>query len=142
MMRSMNSRIVLRFLVIAHVLLMFLGVGLSFFDEQLLPQELAAWRAAHTPGENLTTREFLLFASWTLWMLLYLVACVGLLLLQRWGAFLLATLTVLGFGFTLTEPTVSSPWLAVLSDASLLVMGVLLAVAFVSDALKGRPHGV
>lgn len=141
MMRSMNSRTALRFLVIAHVLLMVLGVGLSFFDEHLLPKELAEWKADNSLGDDLTWTEFLIFASWSMWMLLYLVACVGLLFLKRWAAFMMLVLAILGFGFTLTEPNVSSGLLAALSDASMLFMGAILAVAFASEALQERTHG-
>lgn len=137
----MNHRILLRLLVGAHLLLMVLGVGLSFFDEHLLPKELAEWKADNSLGDDLTWLEFLIFASWCMWMLLYLVACVGLLCLQRWAAYLAAVLAALGFGFVLSEPTVESGLLSVINQLNMLVMGAMLTVAFVSDALRDPPHG-
>jgi uncharacterized membrane protein len=134
----MSARIVLRLLVVVHLLLVVLGVGLSFFDEHLLPPALADWKAAHAPSDDLSLLEFAWFASWLMWMTLYVVACVGLLCLQRWAAFMLLVLTVVGFAFTLTEPNVTSALLAVLDDAAMLCMGALLATCFLTDALH-RP---
>jgi hypothetical protein len=134
----MSARIILRLLVVIHLLLMVLGVGLSFFDEHLLPPALADWKAGQALGDDLTWLEFLLFASWLTWMLLYAVAGVGLLCLQRWAAFMMFTLSLVGFAFTLTEPAVKSALLAVLDDAAMLCMGALLATCFLTDALR-RP---
>lgn len=131
----MSARIVLRLLVVVHLLLMVLGVGLSFFDEHLLPPALADWKASQALGDDLTWFEFFLFASWLMWMVLYVVACVGLLCLQRWAAFMMLALAMVGFAFTLTEPTVTSALLAVLDDAAMLCMGALLATGFLTDAL-------
>ncbi len=135
----MNPRVVLRVLVVVHLVLMALGVGLSFFDEYLLPPALAGWKAEHAFGDDLTWFEFFLFASWLMWMALYVVACVGLLCLRRWAAFMLLVLAVLGFLFTLTEPNVTSALLAVLDDAAMLCMGALLATCFLTEALHPKP---
>jgi len=137
----MTPRLALRLLVVAHVILMALGVGLTFFDEFLLPGELADWKASTAPDDDLSWPAFLLFATWCLWMMFYLLACVGLLLLKRWAAIMMLVLTVLGLGFLLTEPSVSSGLLATIDAVQLLVMGAILAMAFASDALRESPHG-
>jgi hypothetical protein len=137
----MTPRLALRLLVVAHLMLMVLGVGLSFFDEHLLPKELADWKAGAALGDDLSWSEFLLFASWVVWMLVYLVACIGLLFLKRWAAVMMLILTVLGLGFVLSEPNVESGLLAAINQLNMLVMGAILAVAFASDALQESPHG-
>lgn len=145
----MNHRTLLRLLVVVHLVLMVLGVGLSFFDDHLLPRELAEWKSMNALGQDMTVPEsalfsllsFAIFAAWCVWMLLYLVASIGLLCLKRWAAYGMMALTALSFGFVLIEPTVESSLLSVLSQLHLIVSGAVLAVAFVSDALQERTHG-
>lgn len=58
---------------------------------------------------------------------------VGLFLLTRWGRVLSLALTVLGFPLhLLMGPTLSSPLESMLTDASTLVWGACLALAYFS----------
>ena len=62
-----------------------------------------------------------------------IVAFVGLFLLKRWGRALSLGITVLFLPlYLLTGPTLSSPIEAMLTDASTLVWGVCLALAYYS----------
>ena len=62
-----------------------------------------------------------------------IVGFVGLFLLKRWGRALSLYMTVLGLSlYLLSGPTLLSPIEAILSDASMLVWGACLAVAYFS----------
>ena len=69
---------------------------------------------------------------------LVIAGYVGLFLLKRWGRALSLGITVLGLPlYLLTGPTLLSPLEAMLTDASTLVWGACLALAYYSS-VAGR----
>jgi hypothetical protein len=115
-------------------------VGLSFVDGYLLPDTLAEWKEAQLDEDALSLTDLLLLALWLSWLGGYLVSVVGLFLQQRWAAWLFLAITVLGLGFTLSEPSVYSGLLAAIDALVLLVQGAILALCFGTDALRpGNP---
>ncbi len=136
----MNARLSLRLLLVLHVLLQVVAVTLSFFDGYLLPHTLAEWKDAQWSEDDLSLSDMLLFALWLGWLAGYVVSVVGLFLQQRWAAWLSLALTVVGLGFTLSEPSVYSGLLAAIDALALLVQGAILAVCFGTEALRpGKP---
>ena len=136
----MNARLSLRLLLVLHVLLQVVAVTLSFFDGHLLPDTLAEWKDAQWSEDDLSLSDMLLFALWLGWLAGYVVSVVGLFLQQRWAAWLSLALTVVGLGFTLSEPSVYSGLLAAIDALALLVQGAILAVCFGTEALRpGKP---
>lgn len=136
----MNARLSLRLLLVLHVLLQVVAVTLSFFDGYLLPDTLAEWKDAQWSEDDLSLSDMLLFALWLGWLAGYVVSVVGLFLQQRWAAWLSLALTVVGLGFTLSEPSVYSGLLAAIDALALLVQGAILAVCFGTEALRpGKP---
>ena len=97
----MNVRLSLRILLVLHVLMLVVGVALSFFDGYLLPDTLAEWKDAQLDEDALSLTDLLLLGLWLGWLGGYLVSVVGLFLQQRWAAWLSLGLTVLGLVFTL-----------------------------------------
>ena len=132
----MNARWTLRLLLALHLVLLVVGVSLSFFDGYLLPDTLAEWKKAQLDEEALSLTDLLLLALWLGWLGGYLVSVVGLFLQQRWAAWLFLAITVLELGFTLSEPSVYSGLLAAIDAVALLVQGAILAVCFGTDALR------
>jgi len=136
----MNALLSLRLLLVLHVLLQVVAVTLSFFDGYLLPDTLAEWKDAQWSEDDLSLSDMLLFALWLGWLAGYVVSVVGLFLQQRWAAWLSLALTVVGLGFTLSEPSVYSGLLAAIDALALLVQGAILAVCFGTEALRpGKP---
>jgi hypothetical protein len=86
----------------------------------------------------LSLTDLILLALWLGWLGGYLVSVVGLFLQQRWAAWLFLAITVLGLGFTLSEPSVYSGLLAAIDAVALLVQGAILAVCFGTDALHAK----
>ncbi len=132
----MNVRLSLRILLVLHVLMLVVGVALSFFDGYLLPDTLAEWKEAQLDEDALSLTDLLLLGLWLGWLGGYLVSVVGLFLQQRWAAWLSLAITVLGLGFTLSEPSVYSGLLAAIDTLALLVQGAILALCFGTDALR------
>ena len=132
----MNVRLSLRILLVLHVLMLVVGVALSFFDGYLLPDTLAEWKDAQLDEDALSLTDLLLLGLWLGWLGGYLVSVVGLFLQQRWAAWLSLGLTVLGLGFTLSEPSVYSGLLAAIDAFALVVQGAILALCFGTEALR------
>ena len=132
----MNVRLSLRILLVLHVLMLVVGVALSFFDGYLLPDTLAEWKDAQLDEDALSLTDLLLLGLWLGWLGGYLVSVVGLFLQQRWAAWLSLAITVLGLGFTLSEPSVYSGLLAAIDAFALLVQGAILALCFGTEALR------
>ncbi len=132
----MTLRLSLRILLVLHVLMLVVGVALSFFDGYLLPDTLAEWKDAQLDEDALSLTDLLLFGLWLGWLGGYLVSVVGLFLQQRWAAWLFLGLTVLGLVFTLSEPSVYSGLLAAIDAFALLVQGAILALCFGTEALR------
>jgi hypothetical protein len=134
----MNARLSLRLLLVLDILMLVAGVSLSFFDGYLLPDTLAEWKEAQLDEDALSLTDLILLALWLGWLGGYLVSVVGLFLQQRWAAWLFLAITVLGLGFTLSEPSVYSGLLAAIDAVALLVQGAILAVCFGTDALHAK----
>jgi hypothetical protein len=132
----MTVRRSLRILLVLHVLMLVVGVALSFFDGYLLPDTLAEWKDAQLNEDDLSLSDLLFLALWLGWLGGYIVSVVGLFLQQRWAAWLSLGLTVLGLVFTLSEPSVYSGLLAAIDAFALLVQGAILALCFGTEALR------
>lgn len=132
----MNARLSLRILLVLHILMVVAVVGLSFVDGYLLPDTLAAWKDAQLNEDDLSLSDLLLLVLWLGGLGGYIVSVAGLFLLQRWAAWLFLAFTVLGLGFTLSEPSVYSGLLAAIDAVVLLVQGAILALCFGTEALR------
>jgi len=72
-----------------------------------------------------------------IWMVIWLVAAVGVYLFQNWGRFLYLALTILGpvlapFSGYVIQPALDTAF----SNANLILDGAVLAVAFLSPVSK------
>jgi diacylglycerol kinase len=65
---------------------------------------------------------------------------VGLFLYQKWAAWLFLALSVLGTMLMLLEPTVESGISAFFTDLDTTLGGVILGIAFFSNALEPDQH--
>jgi hypothetical protein len=111
-------------LAIAAVATVFLPDGYSSVLADAYANEPPSWlfeNEAVAIGVGITT------------LVIAIVGFVGLFLLKRWGRAVSLGITVLSFPvYLLTGPTLSSPLEAMLTDASTLVWGACLALAYYS----------
>jgi hypothetical protein len=133
-MNQQHSRLALRILVVASIFFAFIGMIISLAGDGFLPKELADWKAAQeTEDEGAMLVGFLLISP----LIIAIVASlVGLFLYQKWAAWLFLGISVLGTMLMLLEPTVESGISAFFTDLDTTLGGVILGIAFFSNALE------
>lgn len=133
-MEKSKLRIVLRVVLLALFAIIVLSIGLSFFSDKLLPAELAEWHRQNADGELGLTDVFgLLF--WLAGLGLVLISMAGLFFYQRWAAWMFLGVILLFSLQVLFDPTVEPGLLSYLGGWSDVLTGLVLGLAFFTDAL-------
>jgi len=119
----------IRGLVIAEVLVLFLAVAISLYMEQYLPQVLQEYLNQELENslieENMFFFSILAFAV----LLIYLASIVGILLIKSWAKNLYILSLVLGFiAMPFIGPTVEHSFAQALTDLGLLISGAIAAL--------------
>jgi urea transporter len=132
-MNQQNSRLALRILILGSVFFGFVSLVIAFAGDGFLPKELVDWQAAQETEEEgaLLLGLVLIFPLIIAWV----ASLVGLFLFQKWAAWLYLAGAVLGSIFLLLEPNVESGVSAFFSDLDTLAGGIILGIAFFSNAL-------
>ena len=131
----MQAARVLRVCVVANWILLVAMVVLSFVLESHLPDPLRDWVAAESE-KDFTPKELILLGLAVPWFGFYVVGGFGLFLLKRWGAWLfLASLIGLWIPVPFFGPTVEHAVPYALYEASVMITGLIIGLAFFSDAL-------
>ena len=134
-MDKSKARLILRFLLVALFGLIVLSIGLAFVADKLLPEALADWVKQENSGEiGITDIIGLLF--WGAGLFLFFVSMVGLFCYQRWAAWLMALVIAVFSIQLLFSPTVEPGVLSLLGSLSDVLTGLVLGLAFFTDALQ------
>jgi hypothetical protein len=134
-MEKSKLRIVLRVVLLALFAVIVLSVALSFFSDKLLPVELADWHHQNAAAElRLADIAGLLF--WLAGLGLLLISMIGLFCYQRWAAWMFLGVILLFSLQVLFSPTVEPGLLSYLGGWSDVLTGLVLGLAFFSDALN------
>lgn len=132
----MRSSTVLRLCLVLEWVLSLAGLGLSFAMERFLPEPLRAWLSAQAEGDP-TVGELALFFLCILLLIPAITATVGLFFLQRWAAWLYLITAILFMPLALLAgPIVEHPLPDAICDVASIMCGMVIALAFFSDALK------
>lgn len=133
-MNQQHSRLALRILILASAFFGFVSVVIGLAGDSFLPKELADWQAAQETEEEgaLLLGLVLIFPLIIAWV----ASSVGLFLFQKWAAWLYLAFAVLGSIFLLLEPNVESGVSAFFSYLDALAGGIILGIAFFSNALE------
>ena len=133
-MNQQHSRLALRILILASAFFFFVGLVIVMAGDSFLPKELADWQAAQETEEDgaLLLGLVLIFPLIIAWV----ASSVGLFLFQKWAAWLYLAFAVLGSIFLLLDPRVESGVAAFFSDLDTLAGGIILGIAFFSNALE------
>jgi hypothetical protein len=134
-MDKSKARLILRFLLVALFGLIVLSIGLAFVADKLLPEALADWLHQENSGE-FGVGDILGLLFWGAGLFLFFVSMVGLFCYQRWAAWLMAIVVAVFSLQLLTSPTVEPGILSLLGSLSDVVTGLVLGVAFFSNALE------
>lgn len=134
-MDKSKARLILRFLLVALFGLIVLSIGIAFVADKLLPDALADWVHQENAGEfGLTDILGLLF--WGAGLFLFFVSMVGLFCYQRWAAWLMTGVIAVFSIQLLFSPTVEPGVLSLMGSLSDVLTGLVLGLAFFTDALQ------
>lgn len=134
-MDKSKARLILRFLLVALFGLIVLSIGLAFVADKLLPDPLADWVHQENAGEFGVGDIFgLLF--WGAGLFLFFVSMAGLFFYQRWAAWMMAVVIAVFSVQLLFSPTVEPGLLSLMGSLSDVLTGLVLGLAFFSDALQ------
>ncbi|MFT3670424.1 MAG: hypothetical protein QM795_18050 [Pseudoxanthomonas sp.] len=129
-----------RVFLIASAVLSFAAVATVFLPDGYSPALAEAY--ANEPLPALFENEGLAIGLGITALAIMIVGWVGLFMLKRWGRALSLGITVLGFPlYLLAGPTLLSPLEAMLTDASTLVWGACLALAYYSPVAARMEGG-
>jgi len=134
-MDKSKARLVLRFLLVALFGLIMLSIGLAFVADKLLPEALADWVKQENSGE-IGIADIIGLLFWGAGLFLFFVSMVGLFCYQRWAAWLMAGFIAVFSIQLLFSPTVEPGILSLLGSLSDVLTGLVLGLAFFTDALQ------
>lgn len=137
-MTQQQSRLALRILILASAFIGFVLLVLTLAGDGFLPKELADWKEAQESKDE-AAAIFGLILVFPL-IAAYIASLLGLFMYQKWAAWLTLGLSVVGSVFMLVEPSVESGVSAFFTDLSTTLGGVILGIAFFSDALEPDRH--
>ena len=134
-MDKSKARLVLRFLLVALFGLIMLSIGLAFVADKLLPEALADWVKQENSGE-IGVADIIGLLFWGAGLFLFFVSMVGLFCYQRWAAWLMGAVIAVFSIQLLFSPTVEPGILSLLGSLSDVLTGLVLGLAFFTDALQ------
>jgi nitrate reductase NapE component len=135
---KMRSTTLLRFFVLLEWAFLLISMKLSFALEHTLPEPLRDWIAADTDAEVSKADLIILFSIVPL-LASALVGAIGLLFLKRWAAWVYLVSMVLGYLIVpFTGPSVEHAIAYAVDEVSVVFSGMVIALAFFSDALDPK----
>jgi hypothetical protein len=130
----MKIQTVLRICVWLVLVLFLTGSVVGFLLHGSLPPQLRDW---HAPRPERVSSVLLLGGAGALVFFSWVAALVGLLRLKRWAAWLFLFSLVSGYAYVaLTGPTVAHGVASAIDGVSAVLSGMVLALAFFSNALR------
>lgn len=122
-----------RGLVITSLVLTAAASVIDWLFPSFISQALADALHNEPPSEFIETRPFLALAVFLPWTLAAVASTIGLLFFKRWARVVALYSTLIGFAFyPFFGATVSSALASALSEASFLLWGAVLALAYFS----------
>lgn len=133
---NMITANLLRVCVVAWWIFFILSIWLSFEMQIHLPTSLNEWVISEAE-RNPTTVELIIIIASLVMLLTYLVSSIGLLLLNRWGAWLFLISLIIEYIYSpFTGPIVDHAITNTFSELSDLLSGLIIGLAFFSNSLK------
>ena len=134
-MEKSKLRLILRVSLLALFALLVLSIGIAIVSDKLLPEELAEWHRRNN-ATDFGFADILGLLFWAFGLLLIFVSMVGLFFYQRWAAWMFLGVILLFSLQVLFSPTVEPGLLSYLGGWSDVLTGLVLGLAFFSDALN------
>jgi hypothetical protein len=138
---DMNSKAILRLCLVCVWVCIAAEIALSFVLERSLPEPLQAWVGSEAERE-LTAVEVGLIVPFVSLLTAMIVATVGLFRHERWASWVYLAAAAVGILLTpYTGPNVEHALTATVSGIGSVLDGMVIALAFFSNALEKKPVG-
>lgn len=134
-MEKSKARLILRFLLVALFAMVVLSIGIAIVADKLLPEALADWVHQENSGD-FGVADIIGLMFWGAGLFLFFVSMAGLFFYQRWAAWMMAAVIAIFSVQLIFSPTVEPGILSLLGSLSDMLTGLVLGVAFFSDALQ------
>jgi cytochrome c biogenesis protein CcdA len=136
----MRSTTALRIAVVAEIVFVVITITLSEVLEHKLPEELLSWKQ-QSKDAQLGPADFIFAFGFLGIFAVAIASWIGLLFLKKWAAWTYLAATAVGYLLfaLLNEPHVGTSIDAVANDLATIAQGVILGLAFFSDALTPTP---
>jgi len=134
-MDKSKARIFLRVCLLALFALIVLTIGLAVLSDKLLPTELAEWQHRNNAAD-FGFSDIISLLFWGLGMVLFLISMLGLFLFQRWASWMMLVILLVFSLQVLFSPSVEPGILSFVGSWSDIVTGLVLGLAFFTDALE------
>jgi hypothetical protein len=134
-MDKSKARIFLRVCLLALFALIVLTIGLAVLSDKLLPTELAEWQHRNNAGD-FGFSDIISLLFWGLGLVLFLISMLGLFLFQRWASWMMLVVLLVFSLQVLFSPSVEPGILSFVGSWSDIVTGLVLGLAFFTDALE------
>ncbi|MEY3392438.1 MAG: hypothetical protein RLZZ322_1287 [Verrucomicrobiota bacterium] len=134
-MEKSKARLILRFLLVALFAMVVLSIGIAIVADKLLPEALADWVHQENSGD-FGVADIIGLMFWGAGLFLFFVSMAGLFFYQRWAAWMMAAVIAIFSVQLIFSPTVEPGILSLLGSLSDVLTGLVLGVAFFSDALQ------
>jgi hypothetical protein len=134
-MDKSKARIFLRVCLLALFALIVLTIGLAVLSDKLLPTELAEWQHRNNAGD-FGFSDIISLLFWGLGLVLFLISMLGLFLFQRWASWMMLVILLVFSLQVLFSPSVEPGILSFVGSWSDIVTGLVLGLAFFTDALE------
>lgn len=134
-MEKSKARLILRFLLVALFAMVVLSISIAIVADKLLPEALADWVHQENSGD-FGVADIIGLMFWGAGLFLFFVSMAGLFFYQRWAAWMMAAVIAIFSVQLIFSPTVEPGILSLLGSLSDVLTGLVLGVAFFSDALQ------
>jgi hypothetical protein len=134
-MEKSKARLILRFLLVALFAMVVLSIGIAIVADKLLPEALADWVHQENSGD-FGVADIIGLMFWGAGLFLFFVSMAGLFFYQRWAAWMMAAVIAIFSVQLIFSPTVEPGILSLLGSLSDVLTGLVLGVAFFTDALQ------
>lgn len=136
---NMTNPKALRTLVILEWIFIFAAIILSTTLENQLPMELKQWIDMEMEMESEFLTNDIVVLIGLPWLIVSIAGSIGLYRLRKWGAWAFLTSMILGYAlFPFAGPTVEHAFADMIDEISVIIAGMIMALAFFTDTLSAN----
>lgn len=133
---NMDSKQILKNLIIAQWIVLFAAIFIGVIERQYLPDSLRIYLEEIAKAE-MTLAETANLSIILIALVAYLISSAGMLFYKGWGRWLYLYSNIVGFVIgPLLGPMINPPFAGTLDDLWAVLVGVTIGIIYFSDAKK------